>query len=103
MRYMTSSLKDTSPHKPPEKVLSFSSYCRWKKRGTERLSTNPNTAQLAEPCYLTLESISDPLEPVLLIALAHPLPLSQRKYCKAGEWRKQLSLMERKVLSAGPL
>lgn len=79
---IASSLKDRLPHQPPEKVLSFSSFYRWEKRGIERLSITPNIAQLTEPGHLTPEPMSDPVEPVLLLALAHPLILANANTVK---------------------
>lgn len=85
---IASSLTDRLPHQPPEKVLSFPSYYRWEKRGTERLSIAPNIAQLAEPGCLTPEPMSDQVEPVLLLSLAHPLILTNANTVKQEKGRK---------------
>lgn len=81
-------------------ILSF---CRWEKRGIERLSITPKAPSLAELGHLTPEFMSEPCKPLLLIrdvSLASPHHLGKWKYCKAEGWRNWAYLMTCKVLSS---
>lgn len=58
---MEPSIIDRASHQWSEKMPSFSPFCRWGKRGTERLSVTHKTTELDEPGHLAPESTSEPL------------------------------------------